>query len=248
VVSDPHKILGLEQGASETEIKKAYRQLAKKYHPDLHPDDPNASKKMNEINEAYDMLMNPEKYTAKKAQEEAQKQAQQRQRQQSSGSYRGNDGWNSDFGGFDFEEVFRGFDFGEAYAQDPSHPQVEPSDSNEIRRVISLINSRQYQQAIDILSRMISTERNARWYYLNAVANYGTGNNVRAMDQIQKALQLDPNNRSYAMLLRQFRQREEQYQQRAQGFDMGAMQMERICFGICFANIFCNPFGQIMCC
>ena len=47
-----------------------YRMLAKKYHPDLHPNDPEASRRMNEINEAYDMLQHPEKYEAKRVQQE----------------------------------------------------------------------------------------------------------------------------------------------------------------------------------
>lgn len=59
MMMDPYKILGVEPGASEEEIKKAHRRLAKKYHPDLHPDDPKAAEKMNEINAAYDILTKP---------------------------------------------------------------------------------------------------------------------------------------------------------------------------------------------
>ena len=62
MIDDPYKVLGIPSGASPEEIKKAYRKKAKEYHPDLHPDDPDAGDKMNENNEAYDMLMNPEKY------------------------------------------------------------------------------------------------------------------------------------------------------------------------------------------
>lgn len=52
----PYKILGVDENASEEEIKKAYRALVKKYHPDLHPDDKEAAAKMSEINAAYDMI------------------------------------------------------------------------------------------------------------------------------------------------------------------------------------------------
>ena len=60
---DPYRILGLKPGASEEEVKRAYRQLAKKYHPDMNPGDPHAAKMMNDINAAYDQIKNPPRQT-----------------------------------------------------------------------------------------------------------------------------------------------------------------------------------------
>jgi len=57
-MADPYKILGVSPGASEEDITKAYRRLAKKYHPDLNPGDPVAAKKMSEINSAYEQIKN----------------------------------------------------------------------------------------------------------------------------------------------------------------------------------------------
>ena len=56
MVADPYKVLGIPPTASEEEIKKAYRDLSKKYHPDLNPGDESAARKMSEINAAYDQI------------------------------------------------------------------------------------------------------------------------------------------------------------------------------------------------
>lgn len=60
-MSDPYKILGVTKGASGAEIKSAFRNLAKKNHPDQNPDDPNAKERFSKINNAYDVLGDTEK-------------------------------------------------------------------------------------------------------------------------------------------------------------------------------------------
>ena len=58
---DYYNILGVQKGASEGDIKKAYRKLSKKFHPDINPDNPQSEEKFKEVGEAYETLSNPQK-------------------------------------------------------------------------------------------------------------------------------------------------------------------------------------------
>ena len=60
-MTDPYKVLGVSPNASDDEIKAAYRQLAKKYHPDMNKDDESAAQKFKEVNEAYQVLSDDKK-------------------------------------------------------------------------------------------------------------------------------------------------------------------------------------------
>ena len=115
---DYYKILGLEKNASADDIKKAYRKLARKYHPDMNPNDKESEKKFKELNEANEVLSNPEnrtkydKYGENWKHGEEYERAQQQQRQQysanSGGGFSGADfGEGEDFSDF-FQSMFGG--------------------------------------------------------------------------------------------------------------------------------------------
>src|SRR5256884_7934329 len=61
---DYYEVLGVERTAAAEEIKRAYRKLAVKFHPDKNPDDPHAEEKFKELGEAYDVLMDADKRAA----------------------------------------------------------------------------------------------------------------------------------------------------------------------------------------
>jgi len=112
---DYYQVLGIDKKASEKDIKSAYRKLARKYHPDLNPNDAEAHKKFQQLNEANEVLSDPEK--RKKYDQygenwqhgaEYEQARQQQQRQQQAGGYGG--GQYSDFEGFgsdDFSDFFQ---------------------------------------------------------------------------------------------------------------------------------------------
>ena len=95
------------RGCKQRGNKKAYRAKAKQYHPDFHPNDPKASEKMNEINLAYDMLQNPEKYANSNNNASANSnngRTEERYRYQGSSNGQSTYGWSSDFSGFWFDD------------------------------------------------------------------------------------------------------------------------------------------------
>src|SRR5512146_3228559 len=61
MAEDYYKTLGVSRDASQAEIQKAYRELARKYHPDMNPNDKTAKKKFQQVQGAFDVLNNPEK-------------------------------------------------------------------------------------------------------------------------------------------------------------------------------------------
>src|SRR5476649_1827672 len=112
---DYYQTLGLAKTASDKDIKNAYRKLARKYHPDLNPNDAEANKKFQQLNEANEVLSDPEK--RKKYDkygenwqrgEEYEKYTQQQQQSKQHGAYTADHGSSFEgFGGEGFSDFFQ---------------------------------------------------------------------------------------------------------------------------------------------
>ena len=116
---DYYKILGVDKNASQDDVKKAFRKLARKYHPDLNPNDPSAKDKFQEINEANEVLSDPEK--RKKYDEYGEHwkhadefEAQKKARQHAGAGGGGFSGFGGDGGSYWYSSDGEGFSGGDA--------------------------------------------------------------------------------------------------------------------------------------
>ena len=220
MIEDPYKVLGLTPDASDEDVKRAYRALAKKYHPDLNPGDQEAARKMQEVNSAYEQIKNPEKFR------------QQQHSQQGGGYGDPFTGWYDPFTGGYRQQSY----------QQQTGDQYQRSAEQYIR-------FGRYREALNTLQS--STERNARWYYLSALANDGVGNQVTAMEHIRKAVSMDPDNYQYQQVLSQMEYGGRAYRQQAgnfQGFTMGGDFCTNLCMCYLFNIFCCGGRGFFLCC
>ncbi len=127
---DYYKTLELNKNATDADIKKAYRKLARKYHPDLNPNDTAAKTKFQQINEANEVLSDPEKrkkydtYGKDWQHGEEYERARQHQRQQSTS---GGQGFSGSMGGEDFSDYFESL-FGSAGGRRGAQPKFRGQD------------------------------------------------------------------------------------------------------------------------
>lgn len=200
MMDDPYKVLGVSPDASDEEIKSAYRRLAKQYHPDRNPGDAEAAKKMQQVNDAYDRIKNPEK-------------ARQ----------------NRGYGGYS----------NQSYEQ--------PTGNQYAQAAYQYIRFGRYREALNVLNS--TQERNARWYYLSALANDGLGNQVTALEHIRRAVSMEPGNPTYLELLSQIENGGAAYRRQAgsyRGFSFGGNPCVSMC--LCYAaQLFCCR-GRFFCC
>ena len=199
---DPYKVLGVSRDASDDEIKKAYRELSKKYHPDLNPGDESAAKRMSEINAAYDRIQKGDTGYGPGSSYGGSGGYSGYSGSGYGGSSYGGSGYGgsgyggsgySQYGFYGFDDFFSGFNGGGRTR--------EPQERSEYQAARSYIRNGMYKEALNALSGVDYSERDARWYYLHAMANYKGGNKVAALESAKRACEIEPENEEYRKLL-----------------------------------------------
>ena len=130
----------------------------------------------------------------------------------------------------------------QSYQQNYGNYQ-QGSYSNDYQSVISYLNMGQYQAAYNILVNI--QERGADWYYLFAIANYGMGNSIAAMEAAEKACEMDPSNPQYRQLYAQLQQGRARYQNMQQPF--GSFN-SNCCCQLLLLNMCCGGGCYPLCC
>ena len=225
MIEDPYKVLGVSRDATDEEIKKAYRRLAKKYHPDLNPGDAEAAKKMQQINAAYEQIKNPD---------------------QNPGPGAGSYGGYGAYGGYSGYGGYGGYnrESGGYYGTDRAGEDGDPYQ----RSAYQYLRFRRYREALNALQNCM--ERNARWYYLSALANNGLGNQVTALEHIRRAVSMDPGNAEYLQALNEIEHGGTAYRSQAEGYrGFGTVGVPCANFLVCWlVNLFCFGGRCFFCC
>lgn len=208
---NPYDVLGVPTNATDDEIKKAYRSLSRKYHPDANINNPHkdqAEEKFKEVQQAYEKIMHDKQY--------------------------GNSGYGNsqtdDYNGYGGFGGFGGF-YGRT-------SQSQTSESIEMQAAANYIRSRHYQEALNVLGRM--GERSARWYYYSAIANSGIGNNVQAKEDANKAVTMEPSNQEYRQFQEHLEYGGTWYQSMGESYNSPVGNMGKMCLSIALINILCN--------
>lgn len=240
-MTDPYQILGIDRNATDEEVKKAYRAMSRKYHPDANINNPRkdeAEAKFKEVQQAYQKIMD--------------------EREHGGGNYyngnpyenygNGNPfgGYGSPFGsygGYGSSGSYGGYGNAGSSGGYRSDSESDPY----LRAAANYIQSGHYQEALHVLDGI--RDRSALWYFYSASANSGIGNNVTALEHAKEAVRLEPNNMQYQMMLQHLQNGGSWYQQKQNMYGYPTMGSD-YCIKLCVANIMCNLCcgGGAVCC
>lgn len=201
---DPYSVLGIQPGATEEEVKSAYRKLAKQYHPDRNNGSAEAEARMKDINDAYAKVMDVLKHggsTANRSGYGASGYGGSRSAYGSS-NYGG-----SSYGGSSYGSWYGGASYGGPYGA---------RGGPQFTQVRNYLATGRYAEAMNALNSIQT--HTAEWYYCKARAMVGMGNRVAALEDAQRAVEMDPINAEYRDLLTQLEYASGGYEQQSSGF------------------------------
>ena len=173
-MNDPYQILGVSENASDEEIKKAYRELARKYHPDNYHDNPLADlaqEKMKEINAAYEQI--------------TKERASGKRGSGSGGASYGASG----YGGYGGYQGYGGYGGSQSYS----------GQSSVLQQARIAINTGNISRAEALLANY--SDHNAEWNFLKGAVCYRRGWLDEALRYYRTACQMDPTNAEYRQAL-----------------------------------------------
>jgi len=225
MVADPYKVLGVSRDASDEEIKKAYRELTKKYHPDLNPGDEHAAQMMNDVNAAYDQIKNGTAQQQYAAGASSQYQYQQ------------------------YADPFQGYRDPWGYSWNSWQGTQQQTERVEYTAAKNYIRNGMYQEALNALSSVPVSERDGKWYYLCAGANMYLGKKIAALDAAKRAVEIEPDNEDYRRLLEQLQSGGDFYNNYRVNYSSD-LRTDRLCLTLCAANLCLGPVCQtgVICC
>lgn len=223
---DPYKVLGIEPTATDEEVKKAYRKLSRKYHPDANVNNPHpevAEEKFKQVQFAYDQIM--------------------KMRERGSTGYGGTGYGQSSYGGFG---GFGGFgSYGGFGGQRTNSSDNMSEDDLRLQAALNYVNSGHYKEAMNILNSL--SQRTAKWHYVHAAASYGLGNQAQALDSAKKAVDMEPSNYQYQQLLQRLQGGGGWYQTTGTGYGRSQSGMDDMCCNLLLWNLCCGC-GPGPCC
>ena len=219
-MTDPYQVLGVSRDASTEEIKKAYRTLSRKYHPDANINNPNkaeAEEKFKQVQQAYKQIM-----------EKKENGTSSYSSQGSYGGSYGSGGYGVSYGNGGYGGNYGGYNYGSS------------TEDAELRAAANYLNNMRYQEAMRVLNNI--SRHNAQWYYLHAIANAGLGNNISAVQDAQTAVNMEPDNMQYRQLLSQLQGGGQWYTDMGQGYgyERAGGDMGKWCCECLAINAMCN--------